>query len=223
MQLPYMSKEIVSKLQSRGKSKNDFKEFIMKTKEERKLDKYFTEKEAKEIEDTIAVLPQMNMKVSCFVKNEEGIYQGDILTIKIEVEIKRGLKVIDPREAPYSVHSNVFPFPKQETLWLTFESKKIKNMMQCIKIHRKFTTCTKEFATLVFEAGKAEFVVHARFDCYKGLDSKEKICIKAKGARPVEAEVEDPDMKEPTMLENIIGQIKKSDDEGSEEEGDKKE
>lgn len=54
------------------------------------------------------------------------------------------------------------------------------------------------------------FTVHAMFDCYKGLDVTETISIyvKSESKRPIEEDVEDPDINKPTMVESVMETFK---------------
>ncbi len=54
------------------------------------------------------------------------------------------------------------------------------------------------------------FKIHVMFDCYRGLDCVDTVSVVAKKAelRPVEEEVDDPDMHKPTFVDDIVTTLK---------------
>ena len=54
------------------------------------------------------------------------------------------------------------------------------------------------------------FTVSVMLDCYKGLDEIISTSVYAKSAnkRPIEADIDDPDMNKPTLIESLVDNIK---------------
>eukprot|EP01022_Parablepharisma_sp_SALTPOND_P033066 TRINITY_DN88126_c2_g1_i1.p1 TRINITY_DN88126_c2_g1~~TRINITY_DN88126_c2_g1_i1.p1 ORF type:complete len:847 (-),score=111.14 TRINITY_DN88126_c2_g1_i1:1552-4092(-) len=225
LQLPYMTKDTIAQLRLQ---KKPFKEFLSLTPEKRGLSPTFNETQIQAIESTIATLPKVTLKVSCGVEGSEGIYVGDILSIKIQLDISRSVNDTDSEsteDAPFSAHSNYYPHSKQEIIWLVVSNNKNPSQYNCVKINRKATSVNKKvssfiskvyifaFSNVAQQPGYFSYTVRAIFDCYKGLDCTETISIVAKRAdqRPVEEEIEDPDLTKPSFVESLVTSIKGKD------------
>ena len=146
LQLPHMTKEILSRMDVRS-GRDGFKEFIARDPGRRELGKFFTPEQTKEIESAIASYPKISLKLSCYVCGSEGIYEQDFLTIEVKIDITRAIDqdpTIKEDTTPFSVHSNTFPYSKQEILWLTIINNNDKTQFQSLKLNRKFSTATKK-------------------------------------------------------------------------------
>lgn len=69
--------------------------------------------EAQDVELVLETMPCVAVEITCETEGEEGIQEGDIVTMYAWVTIKRrnGLTVALP-------HAPFFPFPKEENFWL---------------------------------------------------------------------------------------------------------
>ena len=151
LQLPFMTDAIIKKLRL---EKESFKKYIGLTPEERNLTSAFTESEAKIIESTISMLPRISIKVSCGVEGSKGIYQGDILTLKVKGTIKRSVNNDDcesQQDAPFSAHSNLYPQAKQEIIWIIITSDKVESQYNCIRINRRATEFQKQISCFIYK------------------------------------------------------------------------
>ena len=148
-----MTKEALAKLRLRYKERDAFKEFISLPAEQRRLATQFTPEQTNEIEGVIGSLPRITMQVSCYVDGTEGgdIYEFDALTTEIKIDLAREVKDDASEEAPFSAHSSCFPHLKQEILWLIIVNSNDHRQYQCIKINRKFTTCTKKVEAIAIK------------------------------------------------------------------------
>lgn len=146
MQLPYMTKEVIDKL---GSAKYSFKDFIERSPEERKLNAIFDEQQAKTIEATIARLPKLSLEITCGVEGSEGIYKGDILTLKIKGKISRNHD--NTENLPYAAHSNQYPQSKQEILWLIIFCDKGPGKCSSFRINRRVKTFSKSLNSFAIE------------------------------------------------------------------------
>eukprot|EP00826_Nyctotherus_ovalis_P043551 TRINITY_DN4599_c0_g1_i9.p1 TRINITY_DN4599_c0_g1~~TRINITY_DN4599_c0_g1_i9.p1 ORF type:complete len:551 (-),score=207.49 TRINITY_DN4599_c0_g1_i9:60-1691(-) len=227
MQLPHMTKEAISKLDA---SRTTFRDFISRSPQDRNLTSLFNESQAKDIEAAIAALPKLALEVTCGVEGSEGVYEGDILTLKIKGTIVRSNsdEADYVEEAPSAAHTNAFPQAKQEILWVIVSSEMSAEKCSSFRISRRAKNFTKSMNIFAVETGRMTFTVHAVFDCYQGLDATESVSVYVRRAakRRVKDYSEDPELNEPSLVENIMESIrgKTADEEAElvEEEGEKK-
>ena len=73
----------------------------------------FTEAEAADVEAVLQMMPVMSLDVTCETEGEEGIQEGDIVTMKAWVSLSRGNGlVVGHPHAPY------YPYHKDEAYWV---------------------------------------------------------------------------------------------------------
>lgn len=148
MQLPHMTKETISKLDA---SRSTFRDFIARSPQDRNLTSLFSESQAADVEAAIAALPKLTLEVTCGVEGSEGVYEGDILTLKIKGTIARceSGEAECVEEAPSAAHTNGFPQTKQEILWVIVSSDTNPEKCSSFRISRRaksFTKSTNLFA-----------------------------------------------------------------------------
>ncbi|XP_058107763.1 dnaJ protein ERDJ2-like isoform X2 [Magnolia sinica] len=115
LQLPHFSEAIVKKI---GRKKvRTFQELRDMTSQERAelltQTAGFSDAEAFDVEVVLEMMPSITVDIACETEGEEGIQEGDIVTMHAWVSLKRGngLTAALPH-APY------FPFHKEENFWL---------------------------------------------------------------------------------------------------------
>ncbi|KAL3688234.1 hypothetical protein R1sor_014543 [Riccia sorocarpa] len=115
LQLPHFTENVVKKL---GRKKvRTFQELRDLPKDERaellKSAGGFTDQEAEDVEAVLEMMPNISVEVTCTTEGEEGIQEGDIVTMTAWITLHRnnGLIAAHPH-APY------FPQPKDELYWL---------------------------------------------------------------------------------------------------------
>lgn len=146
MQLPYMTREMLKKWQKKSKmSRMKFKEYVRLPKEQLGCSEFFPPEEAKAIEGAVENFPKLALEVKCYVKGSDKIYQGDLLTVEVNVTRKYGAKEVLPTDLPTAIHSNHYPYPKQEILWLIVASQEQRRIFNFAKLHRPFSTMRKEY------------------------------------------------------------------------------
>ncbi len=150
LQLPYMSREVFKKWQRRSKlAKTSFKEYIALPKEHLGCADFFDPVQTKEIESAVDSFPRITLDAKCYVKGSDKIFQGDLLTIEVNVTRKYGTQENVNTEVPNGIHSNRYPFPKQEILWLVVASREHRRVFDFAKLHRPFSTMRKEYSVFL--------------------------------------------------------------------------
>lgn len=115
LQLPHFSEAVIKKI---GRKKvRTFQDFVDISAQER-LDLLtqtagFSDAESQDVEMVLEMIPSITIDISCETEGEEGIQEGDIVTMHSWVTLKRRNGLI--RALPHSPH---FPFDKEENFWL---------------------------------------------------------------------------------------------------------
>ncbi|CAH9138701.1 unnamed protein product [Cuscuta epithymum] len=115
LQLPHFSEAVVKKI---GRKKvRTFQDFVEMTGQER-IDLLtqvagFSDAESQDVEMVLEMIPSISIDISCETEGEEGIQEGDIVTMHAWITLKRRNGLI--RALPHSPH---FPFDKEENFWL---------------------------------------------------------------------------------------------------------
>lgn len=150
LQLPEFTEKMISDMKL---TRTSFKDFIEMSKEQRKeILKELPQEKIAKIESAIAAMPKITLNVKSEVKGSEGIYEGDMLSMNVQLEITRDTPLQDPNstdEAPFLVHSNKYPFSKQEIIWIIVISEKDPRKFNCVKLNRKTSNWHKEFPCLI--------------------------------------------------------------------------
>ncbi|CAN8274320.1 unnamed protein product [Cochlearia groenlandica] len=114
LQLPHFNDSIVKKITPQVKS---FKEFQELSSEERsKLLKDvagLSETDVLDIEKVLEMIPSLKIDVLCKTEGEEGIQEGDVMTVQAWITLKRPNGLIGAIP-----HSPYFPFDKEENFWI---------------------------------------------------------------------------------------------------------
>ncbi|KAM3325004.1 dnaJ protein ERDJ2 [Capsicum chacoense] len=115
LQLPHFSEAVVKKIAR--KKVRTFQDFRDMTPDERAdlLTQVagFSNNESHDVEMVLEMMPSVTIDIACETEGEEGIQDGDIVTMHAWVTIKRGSGLI--RALP---HCPYFPFDKEENFWL---------------------------------------------------------------------------------------------------------
>ncbi|XP_016513905.1 dnaJ protein ERDJ2 [Nicotiana tabacum] len=115
LQLPYFSEAVVKKIAR--KKVRTFQDFRDMTPDEREdlLTQVagFSNSESHDVEMVLKMMPSVTIDITCETEGEEGIQEGDIVTMHAWVTLKRGNGLI--RALP---HCPYFPSDKEENFWL---------------------------------------------------------------------------------------------------------
>lgn len=115
LQLPHFNEQVVKKIgRKKVRTLQEFRELSFEERKELLISKGdFTEQEAADVEAVLHMMPVISLDVTCETEGEEGIQEGDVVTMKAWVSLKRGNGlVVGHPHAPY------FPHHKDETYWL---------------------------------------------------------------------------------------------------------
>ncbi|CAK9169285.1 unnamed protein product [Ilex paraguariensis] len=115
LQLPHFSEAVVKKIAR--KKVRTFQELRDMTSQEREelLTQVagFSPAETQDVEIVLEMMPSITIDISCETEGEEGIQEGDVVTMHAWITLKRGNGLIGALpHAPY------FPFQKEENFWL---------------------------------------------------------------------------------------------------------
>ncbi len=86
LQLPHLSDTKMNKLRRKKKGLS-LEQFCKLTREQRQEMEIFTQEEFEDVEQVISVLPVNEMKIEVFVEGEEEIVAGDVVTIKVTINL----------------------------------------------------------------------------------------------------------------------------------------
>ncbi|KAL2630326.1 hypothetical protein R1flu_015012 [Riccia fluitans] len=145
LQLPHFTENVVKKLGR--KRMRTFQELRDLPKEERaellKSAGGFTDQEVEDVEAVLEMMPSISVEVTCTTEGEEGIQEGDIVTMTawITLHRKNGLIAAHPH-APY------FPQAKDELYWLLLGDQNAN----CVWVKQRITFMDE--ATSVASASK---------------------------------------------------------------------
>eukprot|EP00826_Nyctotherus_ovalis_P014792 TRINITY_DN1414_c0_g1_i2.p1 TRINITY_DN1414_c0_g1~~TRINITY_DN1414_c0_g1_i2.p1 ORF type:complete len:247 (+),score=77.33 TRINITY_DN1414_c0_g1_i2:615-1355(+) len=149
LQLPHMDHGRFTKWQKRSRAaKLPFREYVRLPAEEQGLEGFFEPGEIKDIQNTIKSYPKLTLNVNFYVKNSDKYCHGDIMTVDVTVK-KKYDDSFPKSDLPAAIHTNRFPYLKQEILWLIIASKDQKRIYEYAKLHRPFTTMHKQYQVLL--------------------------------------------------------------------------
>ncbi|GLT31231.1 hypothetical protein SLA2020_059810 [Shorea laevis] len=114
LQLPHFSESVIKKIAR--KKVRTFQEFQDMNPQDRAAlltqTAGFSPAEVQDTEMVLEMMPSLTVEVTCGTEGEEGIQEGDIVTVQAWVTLKRGNSLISALpHAPY------FPFHKEENFW----------------------------------------------------------------------------------------------------------
>ncbi|KAK9130910.1 hypothetical protein Sjap_011397 [Stephania japonica] len=115
LQLPHFSESVIKKIAR--KKVRTFQELQDMTLEDRAslLTQVagFSAAEVQDVEHVLEMMPSITIEVTCETEGEEGIQEGDIVTMHAWVMLKRGNGLIGALP-----HAPFFPFHKEENFWV---------------------------------------------------------------------------------------------------------
>ncbi|GAV76318.1 DnaJ domain-containing protein/Sec63 domain-containing protein [Cephalotus follicularis] len=114
MQLPHFSEAVVKKIaRKKVRTFQELQEMTLADRAELLAQiAGFSSPEVQDVEKVLEMIPSITVEVTCETEGEEGIQEGDIVTLHAWVTIKRANGLIGALpHAPY------FPFHKEENFW----------------------------------------------------------------------------------------------------------
>eukprot|EP01018_Ginkgo_biloba_P016580 Gb_07541 [translate_table: standard] len=131
LQLPYFSEAVVKKIgRKRVRTLQELREMTPQERMELLIQTTgFSDMEANDVEVVLDMMPSITIDVTCETEGEEGIQEGDIVTIRAWISLKRGNGLIAALpHAPY------FPFHKEENYWLLLADPVTNNVWVSQKV-----------------------------------------------------------------------------------------
>ena len=167
--LPHIDESHLKFLTNKSKAAlSDIKEASLKKLEEKLSPSQFSD-----FKSVLNFLPELKVSASAYVDGEEGIAEGDLVSIKIKIE---RLHLKDGEKAGL-VHSSRFPHLKLEKLWILIadpESKKVYYLKPVLSQERIIEDSDFKFPigpnAINLSHGKHTWSVMVKSDSYYGLD-----------------------------------------------------
>ncbi|XP_011035368.1 PREDICTED: dnaJ protein ERDJ2A-like [Populus euphratica] len=114
LQLPHFTESVVKKIAR--KKVRTFEDFHDMTLQERAevLQQVagFSSAEVQDVEMVLEMMPSVTVEVKCETEGEEGIQEGDIVTVQAWITLKRANGLVSALP-----HAPSFPFHKEENFW----------------------------------------------------------------------------------------------------------
>ncbi|KAJ7527378.1 hypothetical protein O6H91_16G069100 [Diphasiastrum complanatum] len=171
LQLPHFTDAVVKKLgRKKIRSLQDLKELNPKERAELLITVGgFSEQEAVDVELVLNIMPAISLEAVCETEGEEGVQEGDIVTLRAWITLKRGNNLVSAHpHAPY------FPYLKDETCWLLLADIGLNSVWVSQKV-----TFIDEGAA-ISQASKA---IHESLEGTGASDSEINIAVKEAIAR----------------------------------------
>ncbi|CAH8275891.1 unnamed protein product [Arabidopsis lyrata] len=114
LQLPHFNESIAKSIALQVKSFQKFQELSLE--ERSKLLREvasLSEPDVQDIEKVLEMIPSLKIGITCKTEGEEGIQEGDIMTVQSWITLKRPNGLIGAIP-----HSPYFPFHKEENFWV---------------------------------------------------------------------------------------------------------
>lgn len=126
-------------------------------------------------EKCIESLPLVKLTLEAFVKGEEDVCVGDVLTCRLRVDyhnLKKG-------EQSGYVHSKNYPYLRRDTWYLIVTDELFNGLAAVEKLNVEEDFFEKEYQERITRPGPINFTAILCNDCYKGLDqfSKHEVMV----------------------------------------------
>lgn len=113
LQLPHFTETVVEKMgRKRSWRLREFQNMTTQERAELLSEIGLSSYKAHDVEKVLEILPRTAVEVSCQTEGEEGIQEGDVVTMQAWVTLKRGNGSL--RALP---HTPYYPFDKEENFW----------------------------------------------------------------------------------------------------------
>ncbi|KAF9664232.1 hypothetical protein SADUNF_Sadunf17G0134700 [Salix dunnii] len=114
LQLPHFSEAVIKKIaRKKVRTFEDFRDMTLQERAEL-LEQVagFSSDKVKDVEMVFGMMPSVTVEVKCETEGEEGIQEGDIVTIQAWITLKRANGLVGALP-----HAPNFPFHKEENFW----------------------------------------------------------------------------------------------------------
>jgi translocation protein SEC63 len=114
LQLPHFNESIAKSIALQVKSFQKFQELSLAERSKLLREVVsLSETDVQDIEKVLEMIPSLKINVTCKTEGEEGIQEGDIMTVQAWITLKRPNGLIGAIP-----HSPYFPFHKEENFWV---------------------------------------------------------------------------------------------------------
>ncbi|KAH7575123.1 hypothetical protein ACOSP7_005478 [Xanthoceras sorbifolium] len=114
LQLPHFSETAIKKIaRKKVRTFQEFRDMTLQDRAELLTQVAgFSDAEVQDVEMVLEMMPSVTVEVTCETEGEEGVQEGDIVTIQAWVTLKRGNGLIGALP-----HAPNYPFHKEENFW----------------------------------------------------------------------------------------------------------
>ncbi|KAK1366555.1 Translocation protein SEC63 like [Heracleum sosnowskyi] len=125
LQLPHFSEAVIKKIaRKKVRSFQDLRDMTLQDRDELLSQVAgFTAADVQDVERVLEMMPSLTVDITCETEGEEGIQEGDVVTVQAWVTVKRGNGLIGALpHAPY------YPFHKEENYWFLLADPNLNNV-----------------------------------------------------------------------------------------------
>ncbi|KAK7244947.1 hypothetical protein RIF29_39776 [Crotalaria pallida] len=132
LQLPHFSEAVVKKIaRKKVRTFGEFQDMSSQERNDLLLEVAgFSAAESQDVEMVLEMMPSIIIDVNCETEGEEGIQEGDIVTMHAWVTLKRGDGLVGALP-----HAPFFPHHKEENFWLLFADTASNNVWISQKVN----------------------------------------------------------------------------------------
>ncbi|KAM7504811.1 hypothetical protein LguiB_003715 [Lonicera macranthoides] len=125
LQLPYFNEAIIKKIaRKKVRTFQDLQDMSLQDRAELLSQVAgFSAAEVQDVERVLEMMPHITVEVTCATEGEEGIQEGDVVTVQAWVTLKRGSGLIGA--LPHAPH---YPFHKEENWWFLLADSNSNNV-----------------------------------------------------------------------------------------------
>ncbi|KAG5227452.1 DNAJ heat shock N-terminal domain-containing family protein [Salix suchowensis] len=132
LQLPHFSESVIKKIaRKKVRTFEDFRDMTLQERAEL-LEQVagFSSDKVKDVEMVFGMMPSVTVEVRCETEGEEGIQEGDIVTIQAWITLKRANGLVGALP-----HAPNFPFHKEENFWFLLADPISNNVWFSLKVN----------------------------------------------------------------------------------------
>ncbi|KAL8039674.1 hypothetical protein ABFX02_10G051500 [Erythranthe guttata] len=132
LQLPHFSESVVKKIaRKKVRSFQDLREMNQQERAELLTQAAdFSANELQDVEVVLEMMPSISIDITCETEGEEGIQEGDIVTMQAWITLNRRNNLI--RALP---HAPFFPYEKEENFWLLLADSSSNDVWMSQKVN----------------------------------------------------------------------------------------
>uniref|UniRef100_A0A8C9LHW9 DnaJ protein ERDJ2B-like n=1 Tax=Piliocolobus tephrosceles TaxID=591936 RepID=A0A8C9LHW9_9PRIM len=221
IQIPHFDENNVKHVHKGKNSVKDLLEFVHQSHENRKGLVDMTENQTLDVKAFCTIVPDIKMSGEIEVEDETHIVKGDIASIYVHIDRTN----LNENEASGYIHAPFFPHSKFEEWWIVATYKGDDRILKYVHVKNSEKKVEEKLQFLVDRVGNLTVSIHILSDCYFGCDKKIDISFKSYSPTEIKREIfvhpEDIELdNEPTLFQQMMGDIRKKGESSDEEEED---